>query len=204
MSRSQIAIPALLILTAITVGGCTNGSQMSAERSTSTSAPKGVPTTIASSLKAASRPEYAPLPSASQACQSDLYQQPTGLAEPDKPLVTVDPSPSDVVFIWYPGANAHPCRVAIEHEGRQLAERLAQAVRTALPFEFTGAISCPADVGEYLYLYFIYSNRPQAELVILPLTGCNFYFGTPERASRSATNLWPLVNPLRPKGFPYF
>lgn len=92
-----------------------------------------------------------------------------GGAAPQHGKVSVDPSPSSVTAIWWPGLISRTCRTVTTHASAALAKELAGDVRSA-PALPRGPIACPASLGVAVDLYFAVGAK--LEFVDVLLTGC--------------------------------
>jgi hypothetical protein len=90
-------------------------------------------------------------------------------------LVTVDPDPSAVTAIWYPGLNtpSADCTASVAQVGTKLARTLAADIRSAQPVK-NGRYNCPADLARGVVLYFTYPDRAQAQTVTVSVSGCSW------------------------------
>lgn len=98
----------------------------------------------------------------------------------------VDEHPTGAVVLWVPGINAKPCQMFLTRLDSQQAGVLAQAVRTA-GAGLHGVVNCPMDDGSSATVYFIYPDRPLAEVVRFELSGCGG-LSAPGRTSRTISD----------------
>ena len=110
--------------------------------------------------------------------------------------MSVDRSPSGVVFVWVPGLNQRPCRADLVRGGPRIARGLAAAIDTA-PEVTPGSSACGAADAAEADLYFLYPGRP-AEQSRVRLSGCESV-DAPGRAPRQLSDdLAAALRPLAP------
>lgn len=102
-----------------------------------------------------------------------------------KGLVWVEPNPTGVVTIWYPGLGSHECQARRVVSGKAVADHLAQAIEHA-PKVTGREYACPADDGSRVDVYFTYAGSAD-EYVEAGLTGCR-WIEAPRRGARWITN----------------
>lgn len=115
------------------------------------------------------------------------------------PVVTVDPRPTSVTAVWYPGRNApaQACVPPVTRAFAELATRIAAHINSA-PTYPPGVYHCPADVARGAILYFTYAHQTRLQTVTVALTGCGSFMA-PGRTSRQLANISTDLAPLLPK-----